>query len=135
MTFKQLVKTNCWESISSIFLKIYPQASENIEGYKMVFEKLIVIEAERIDISIVVTKVKDQEEEYFDVSGLHNNPKNEEEKYSQGIEFVPWRKWLGMDISRESLIDFSPQEIIVHCLYEMTFVSFKEEDIHKKLKK
>lgn len=91
----------------------------------------MVMEFERIDMSIVVTKEKDEDEEYIDVSGLYNNPKNEEEKYSQGIEFIPWRMWLGMDISNESLQSFSAQEIIIHCLYEMTFVGFTEEDIQK----
>jgi len=38
-----------------------------------------------------------------------------------------------MDISEESLADFSEKEIIVHCLYEMTFVGFSEEEIQKVL--
>lgn len=38
-----------------------------------------------------------------------------------------------MDICEESLNSFSQQEIIVHCLYEMTFAGFKEEDIQKSL--
>ena len=133
MTFKQLLKTKTWVSISSRFLKIYPEASKNIEGYKTVFEKLKVMESERMDMSIVITKEKDDDEEYIEVSGLHNNPKNEEEKYSQGIELISWRKWLGMDISDKSLQNFSEEEIVIHCLYEMTFAGFKEEEIQKVL--
>ena len=133
MTFKQLLKTKTWGSISSMLLKIYPEASKNIEGYKKVFEKLMLMESERVDMSIVITKEKDDDEEYIEVSGLHNNPKNEEEKYSQGIELVSWSKWLGMDISNESLQNFSEQEVILHCLYEMTFAGFREEEIQKVL--
>ncbi|NLO51569.1 MAG: hypothetical protein GX103_10490, partial [Bacteroidales bacterium] len=41
--------------------------------------------------------------------------------------------WLGMEISQESLQHFSELEIISHCLYEMTFVGFEEEEIQKEL--
>lgn len=133
MTFKQLLQTNTWPAISSLFLEIYPEAAENMEGYETVFKKLIAMDAEETDMSIDITNEKDtfDDEEYVEVLGIYNNPQNEEEHYSQGIEFSPWRKWLGMDISAESLERFSEQEIIVYCLYEMTFVGFSEEEIQK----
>ncbi|WP_026449583.1 DUF6557 family protein [Aequorivita capsosiphonis] len=133
MTFKQLILSHFWTNISSIFIETYPEAEKDLEGYKMVFEKLAMMDPEEIDMSIVITNEKDDfdAEAYIDISGLYNNPKNEEEHYSQGIEFTPWREWLGMDISEKSLSIFSEQEIIVHCLYEMTFVGFKEGDIQK----
>ena len=133
MTFKQLLQSNNWSSISSKFLEIYPEAEENLEGYKHVFEKLEIMNPEEIDMSIVITNEEDEEEEYLEISGLYNNPKSEEEHYSQSIEFTPWRQWLGMDISKESLAEFSELEIIVHCLYEMTFVSFSEEEIQNRI--
>lgn len=133
MTFKELVQANTWPTISALFLEIYPEAEKNMEGYKIVFEKLTLMDPQETDMSIVVTNEKDDfgGEEYIDVSGLYNNPKNDEEHYSQGIEFTPWREWLGMDISQESLNAFSEEEIIVHCLYEMTYVGFSEEEIQK----
>ena len=93
------------------------------------------MEPEIIDMSIVITKEKEDDEEYVDVSGLYNNPKNVGEKYSQGIELVPWRKWLGMDMSKESLKNYLNQEIVVRCLYEMTFLGFNEKEIRKNLKR
>lgn len=135
MTLKQLIQNTSWPEISSLFLEIYPDAEENIKGYEKVFEKLRLIEPEQIDMSIVITTENDvyDGEEYIEVCGLYNNPKNDEEHYSQGIEITPWRQWLGMDISKESLASFTPQEVIVHCIYEMTFVGFSEEDIQKKM--
>ena len=131
MTFKQLLKTHTWARISSVFLEIYPEEEEDLESYRTVYEKLAVMSPEETDMSIVITHEKDDEEEYIDVSGLYNNPKNLEENYSQAIEYSPWREWLGMDISAESLVDFSELEIIVHCLYEMTYVGFEEEAIQE----
>ncbi len=133
MTFKKLIQTNTWPTISTLFLKIYPKTEKDMAGYKTVYEKLVLLDPEETDLSIVITKEKDGEEEYIDVSGVHKNPTNEEEAYSQGIEFTPWREWLGMDINKETSNDFSGLEIIVHCLHEMTFVGFTEEAIQEKI--
>lgn len=137
MTLKQLLKTNTWLAISDMFLKLYPDAEINIKGYEAAFQKLKIMDPEGSEILIVISQEKDDDddddEEYIDVSGIHNYPKNEEENYSQGLELTPWRKWLGMTISKESFKDFSELEIIIHCLYEMTFVGFSEEDIQKRI--
>lgn len=86
-------------------------------------------------MSIVVKHCKDEfdGEEYIDVSGIHQQPQSEEERCSYAIEFTPWKEWLGMEIHPNSLADFSELEIIAHCLYEMTFVGFEEEDIQEEL--
>ncbi len=134
MTFRQLLKANTWPTISSLFIETYPDADKDMAGYKTVFEKLLIMDAVETNMSIVITKERNDNDEYVEVSGLHNYPKNKEETYSQGIEFTPWREWLGMDISKESLTSFSELEIIIHCLYEMTFVGFTEEVIQEKIR-
>lgn len=58
MTFKQLLKTNTWLTISSKFSEIYPEADKNISGYQTVFENLLVMSLEETDISIVISKEK-----------------------------------------------------------------------------
>ena len=135
MTFKDLVQNNSWSNIQNVFLEVYPEAEDNMEGYKIVFEKLQTMKPEKIDMSIIIKAEIDEDEKYFDVSGLYKNPKTQEEKYTQGIEFTPWRQWLGMEISLENLNNFSETEIIVHCLYEMTFAGFSETEIQNVLKR
>lgn len=127
--------------ITSVFCgtvcpELLAQYHRNIHsGYKKVFEELLFMHPEDSEISIVVAHQKDDYdgEEYVNVSGKYANPKSEEEEFSQAIEFTPWNKWLGMEISQESLQHFSELEIISHCLYEMTFVGFEEEEIQKEL--
>lgn len=134
MTFKKLLQNKSWSDISSKFLEIYPDAKESIKGYQIVFERLTLMNPNKTDMSIVIMKENDAHEEYIDVSGIQNSPKTEEENYSQGLELTPWCNWLGMNISKESLLGFSEQEIIVHCLREMTFVGFSERDIQIRIK-
>ena len=90
-----------------------------------------MMQPEDTDMSIVLSIEKDDNEEYIDVSAKYNNPRNEDEKYPQGIELTPWRIWLGMDINDETLTNFTEQEVIVHCIYEMSYFGFSEEDIQK----
>lgn len=131
MKFKKLIQNNTWSSISSEFSEIYPETIKNLNGYKAVFEKLVIMQPEETDMSIVLSREKDDDDEYIDVSARYNNPRNEDEKYPQGIELTPWRNWLGMDINYETLAIFSEREIIIYCLYEMCFFGFSEEDIQK----
>lgn len=135
MTLKELVQNHTWQNVFAKFLEIYPEAKENMKGYELVFERLKKMQPEENDFAIIITKETDEDDDYFEVSGLHKHPKTKEETYPQGIEFTPWRQWLGMDIYQDSLDNFSEQEIVVHCLYEMTFVGFSEDEIQKVLKR
>lgn len=134
MTLKDLIKNNTWLSVSSTLTSTYPDQAESLEGFKAVFEKLLAMEPEETDLEITIEYVMDGDHEYVDVSGKHKYPKTEEEKYSQAIEFSPWRQWLGMEISTKSLHVFSELQIIAHCLWEMTFMGFEEREIQNKLR-
>ena len=66
----------------------------------------------------------------MDVSGrkIEEDPNSITDSYA--IEFVAWEKWLGMDLAPETTKIFSDLEIIAHCLYEMTFIGYNEEEIN-----
>ncbi|WP_150452421.1 DUF6557 family protein [Arenibacter lacus] len=134
MTLKELVADTTWPSILASFSEINPEAENNVEEYGRVFKKLKVLEPESSDYWILLKSVSTEDEVYIDVSGLHKNPKAEEESYPQGLELTLWQEWLGMEIHPESLASFSATEIIVHCLLEMTFVGFSEEAIQKQIR-
>jgi len=135
MKYNTLIKTNSWLSVEVILLNLYPDEEKNISGYEDVYNKLLLMSAEDIDMSIVVTNQKDDfdDEKYVDVSGRCNNPKSKEDEFSQVIEFTAWSKWLGMDICEESLRRFSELELIAHCLFEMTFAGFEEDEIQLQM--
>lgn len=135
MKLKTLLETHSWSAISSKVLEIYPDANHNLGFYEEMFEKLRVMESDEIDISIVISTGIDDDHEYIDVSGVNISPKNKEEEYPQGLELTPWKKWLGMEVDQQSLNDYSKVEIVAHCLYEMTYMGFSEDDIPKTLDK
>jgi hypothetical protein len=140
MKFKDLIKSNNWLSVELTLLNLYPDQSGMIDDYKTVFESLLNLEPHDNAMKIVLNEYDcDLEDEgeiktYVDVSGQEDEKDENGNKISYAIEFSEWNKWLGMGISQETLLNFSELEIIVHCLYEMTFIGFDEEEIQKERK-
>lgn len=132
-TLKDLIQNTGWMNVSSVLTALYPDEEKNLEGYEDVFNQLKIMEPEDIEMVLILETVIDGDEEYVDVSGKHKYLKSEDEKYSQAIEFLPWRQWLGLEIDSKSLQQFSEVEILAHSLYEMTFIAFEEEEIQKRL--
>ena len=141
MKFKDLIKSHSWLSIEITLLNLYPDQKEMIAEYKSVFDSLQIMESENDEILIVLTEYdsdKDDESEfhstYVDVSGRNLNPEvNNSITDSYAIEFVRWEKWLGMDLAPETLRNFNELEIIAHCLCEMTFCGYEQEQIQEQL--
>jgi hypothetical protein len=140
MKFKDLISSANWLSVELTLLRLYPEQENMLEEYRTVFEKLQAMESVDNEMTIVLTTYDpdpdgdSDDETYVDVSGRENKPDRDGLTDSYAIEFVEWNKWLGMDLAPETSINFSDLEIVAHCLYEMTFVSFEEEEIQEQLK-
>ncbi len=65
---------------------------------------------------------------YIDVSGKRMN---ETMKYA--LEFSPWENWLGMELDKITLREFSHYDIIAHSLYEMTYIGYSQDEIKQQL--
>lgn len=137
MTLQQLIKDNAWLSVANILLALYPDEEKNISDYERVYEALLQMPPIHSNLHIVVAERIDEYdgEKYVEVFGRHPQPQNKDEHYAKAIEFTPWNEWLGMEISPDSVAQFTELEIIAHCLYEMTFVGFEEVQIQQELKK
>jgi hypothetical protein len=131
MKLIDLIKTNNWLSLQNTFLNLYPDEETLIDEYKNVFEKLQSLEFIDMDLEIVITKIGDETDFYFDVAGYEINLGSSSDTYS--LASTKWNKWLGMDISTNTLNEFNELEIISHCLYEMTFFAFDEDEIQEYL--
>jgi len=70
MTLKTLIEKHPWPAIASVFLKTYPEAEASMAGYQQVFEKLMKMDSEAGNFSIIVKTVSSDDDHYVDVSGL-----------------------------------------------------------------
>jgi hypothetical protein len=135
MILHDLIKSNHWMSVQLTLIRLYPDQEFIIDEYRNIFEKLQNSEPEIFDMKIVLHEYdcdSDDENEnqtYVDVSGENDSKDEFGRTISHAIEFVEWKKWLGMGLAPETLKNFSELEIIAHCLYEMTFIGYDEEEI------
>lgn len=139
MKFSKLIKSNSWLSVELILLQLYPDEKNRISDYEKVFDDLKFLKSTDTEISIVISWVKDDfdNHEYVDVSGCERIDTQLPDEHNRllALEFTSWDKWLGMEVDEKTLQDFTELEIISHCLYEMTFISFDQEIIQEEIDK
>ena len=136
MKLSDLIHQNNWLSIEMTFRKLFQSNEDDINAHKEAFGKLLLLPVESSDIQIEIRHIKDDEEEYFEVCGIEKIKDNGEEKTENlAIEFTPWSEWLGMQISKVTEKNYNELEIISHCLYEMTYAGFTEEEIQNEFSK
>ena len=139
MKLIDIIKSNNWLSVEMTLSQLYPDQEDMLDEYKSVFEHLNRLAPVAGNMRIVLTEQQDcgQDDEseietYVDVSGLDDTTDENGGVISYAMEFTEWAKWLGMDLARETLRNFSELEIIAHCLYEMTFLGFNESKIQEE---
>lgn len=128
---KHLLDSQTNENILDKMIELYPDS--DLDGYRDVLEKLrgitdVVYDPElKICIDLIEKDdlfPEDEIEPWFDIHGW-----NDAEKQSYAIEFRPWKTWLSYEIQELTLMKYSSINIICHCLYEMTFISYNEEEV------
>lgn len=146
MKFAELVCKYKWDEVCAALIHLYPNDRKNIAGLKMVFQQLQTLTHAESNMRIILEEVFDEFENgwYTCVSGKNGTLKKEEnseifkddkignQEVSYGIEFVDWKKWLGMDIDLGSISNYSETDIIAHCLWEMTFYGYTQEAIKEQ---
>lgn len=137
MKFYEIIRSNNWLTIELTFSKLYPDQQGSIENYRLVYEALKFLEPVYSDIEIVLYQYHDDDGQpsVVDVSGINPNPEPDDITNGLALEFTTWDKWLGMDIKPLTLKEFTEPEIICHCLNEMTYAGFGEEEIQAEFDK
>lgn len=134
-TLKDFIMNVSFEDVAQVLQKEYPKdwkGAGDGEGFEMVFNKLKEMEpvyredGMMIEIKHVVQKFEGEVEEFDSVGGVDNDGKR------WGLDFTPWAEWLGMGIYEDTTQKYSPEEIVAHCLWEMTFYGYYEQDIQQK---
>lgn len=138
-TLKDFVMEVTFEEVADVFKKSYPNdwnAANNPEGFEMVFNVLREKEPvpRKDDMKILIYHVIQdwgypelETEEYDHVCGY-----TESDNQKWGLDYTPWAEWLGMEIHTDTVQNYSPAEIVAHCLWELTWNGFTEEEINKK---
>ena len=101
-------------------------SDEDAESYLIILEHLRTLKPVMSDLSIHIVELEDDGEKHHHVFGT---VVKDEIDYSLG--WTHWEEWLGMSIGEETLKNYSHLDILVHCLWDMTFYGWSREEIEK----
>ena len=136
--FADLLKTVEFETVFSRLLFYFPGQERSKQKYKEVFETLLNLKPRPMtnlkSIFIKVSYQKDffDNKEYITVSGTQVF---DSDNVNYGIEFCSWKDWVSMHITQDSLDNFTKEDIVAACLYEMTFFGFTDSEVQAEAKK
>jgi len=132
MLFKDILKECVFKNVKDALLRLYPDQKKVINGYKYVFQTLRLMRDRynKEGMVINIRKVGRGKNSYFCVSGacILNGIRQ-----SYALEYTPWSKWLGYEVDKKVLIKMPKEEIVAHCLWEMTFMGFTQNKIRSRL--
>ena len=154
MKLKNLIKNTTCREVRQSLLKAYTDTNKSIDGYESVFKELLELSPKKIlnnkNMRIVLKKVHEKlddptmgTENYIDVCGkdgsivndhLPKGMKRKKDKFGYSeqkfaLELIPWEEWLNMKIDNQTLSEYSANDIIAHCIWEMTFFGFDQATI------
>jgi hypothetical protein len=143
MTFNDLVQKYAWSVIEPVFLKLHPHESHALKTFGVAYDQLRHLEPVPADLSIVIEEIWDEIDQCYiidvygttkvmhdDVSESHEHESTKTESQERfGLDFVLWPEWLDMQINENTLAHYTAEEIISHCLYEMTFYGHTLEEV------
>ncbi len=131
MKLMNLLEQSRWDEVWPNLLRLYPDQEASLPDYERVYWSLLSASLVEIETTmrLVIEYVLNTGElgGYWDVSG-----QDVEDLEFYAIEFRPWEEWLRMEIDPETLKTLSPLDIICHCLWEMTFIGYEQDEISKQ---
>jgi hypothetical protein len=129
--FKDLIQACTFRNVKRSLLTLYPDQKRNISGYQYVFETLrnMRYRKNKEGMKIRIEKVGRGKNQYFHVRGICT----EGDHRSYALEFTSWAKWLGYDVEQATTKKMPKEEIVAHCLWEMTFIGFTQNKIRRRI--
>jgi hypothetical protein len=126
MNVRDLFGKVLWDDVAERFAQHYQDYVKSLEGMKKVFDQVRTCAPAHDSKGFVISidLVQDEEEHWYNVYGRISG---EKERYA--LEFCLFTEWAGFTVDENLLQRMSPQDIVSHLLWEMTFFGYTEEDI------
>lgn len=137
MRLHEAIKSNKWPSVEITLRKLYPGRAELIHEYERVFEHLQCMKVDNLRMHIAITELKYEPEDWdtdsiVNILGLYESLEEPGQIKSFDLASTEWKYCLGLELTPETMRDYTELEIIAHCLYDMTYIAFDEEVIQEE---
>jgi len=129
MNLKEIIKSTKWDAVRKAFLRNYPDQLKSIDGYEMVYKKLKSKTPTISNMELFCCRgepILKGDKPFHEVYGIDGTKREDGELERFSLSFTSWSKWLGSSLSESTLSNYTKEEIIAHCLFDMTFYGFFE---------
>jgi hypothetical protein len=114
--------------VLSELARLYQGEGEDLDGYAEMWLVLKDLRPKLTKMSVLLSRRwsdDDPSEPCVDISGVETG---DPQQYA--IEYIEWQEWLSMPvIVAAELQPMGAEEQLAHCLYEMTWAGYRQEDI------
>ncbi|AOQ24638.1 hypothetical protein MTAT_19830 [Moorella thermoacetica] len=127
LTVQELFKSVEWDRVAASLVALYPEEKPNLEGYAQVYHRMLSIVPEpNVDGTAVFIEpfVDCDGNTYHDVAGVTPGC-----ACSFALDFCSFARWASFFVDAKVFDNYSSQDAVAHILYEMTYVSFDDEEI------
>lgn len=132
-TLKQLIEES---KLHEVMLELwYLISDENVmdiiaDNYEPMYNKLKnEIKSNNPDNLQIIIKEENESDPYdeeLSYEAVYHFDPSDGQEYAP--DFTNWSEWLGMEIHPQTMELYNPEEIVAHCLYEMSWDGFNQED-------
>lgn len=140
MKFGELIEKYAWDELKDLLFKIYSDEKIRARHYAKAYADLKKLKPLPTRYELHVTYFGFDEVTGFprgSVGGVMPDLKPEGDEFFRNdfaLDLTDWGEWLNMTIHPTTLERMPEQEIIVHCLYEMTWCGYTNAYIQLRLK-
>lgn len=133
MKLKHLIQNHHWLSIRQILIDIDPEHGQFEDKYEEVFLTLNNLKSEESNIILMIDRHWEDGKPTNHAHAYGYDPTISEAEPTPylALEWTSWSKWLGFEIDRETIEEWTELEIICHSILEMTLDGFNEQKIHQ----
>lgn len=124
MTFKELLSHSHWEGVSVELTRLFPDYQHYMDSYRRAYDELTQSDPDVSNMRLFIGRYDENGMVPFYVIGFDGEcPKG------VCLKLSSWKLWLGAHISTSILSQFSEDEIIAICIYDMTWAGFSSNDV------
>ncbi len=145
MKLSELIGAVGWAEVRASLLWSHPDIEQPIEDYRRVFASLQGLKPVPSNMRLVFRKTfrrgqtftdvyrrdstRNRDLEDFKHAAHSTDPGYADRETDFALGFVPWEQWLGMDVDPQALRDYTPPQVVAHCLWEMTLYGIEQSQI------
>ncbi len=131
MNLYEIIRNHHWLSVCEILFKLDPELQQFELEYEQVFKSLIELKPIISNIILMIDRHWEEGKptEHAHAYGYDPSVSDSEPTPYLALEWTNWEKWLGFEIDRNAIEEWTELQLIGHSMIELTLDGFTQEEV------